>query len=127
VLFFPKSYVLVSELLVEDNVVAVKGRLNERDGSLSLFGSEITPLDVSAAEYGGKPPIQLTIPERRIDGGLVSELKRALKAHPGDTPVRLMMTGPRKSVLFELGFLVDPDHGFASEIKGMLGPGAWTA
>jgi DNA polymerase-3 subunit alpha len=127
VLFFPKSYVLVTELLVEDNVVAVKGRLNERDGALSLFGSEITPLDISAAEYGGKPPIQLTIPERRIDGGLVNELKRALKAHPGDVPVRLMMTGPRKSVLFELGFLVDPDHGFASEIKGMLGPGAWTA
>jgi DNA polymerase-3 subunit alpha len=28
-------------------------------------------------------------------------------------------------VLFELGFLVDPDNGFASDIKGMLGAGAW--
>jgi DNA polymerase-3 subunit alpha len=125
VLFFPKTYLLLSEMLVEDNVVAVKGRLNERDGALSVFGSEMQMLDISAAEYGGKPPIQLNIHERKINAQLVAELKRALKAHPGDVPVRLLMEGHSRSVLFELGFLVDPDNGFASDIKGMLGAGAW--
>ncbi|MFC5908341.1 DNA polymerase III subunit alpha [Streptacidiphilus monticola] len=127
VLFFPKTYMLLSEMLVEDNVIAVKGRLNERDGALSIFGSELQLLDISAAEYGGKPPIQLTIPERKVTEQLIAELKRALQAHPGDVPVRLMLEGHRKSVLFELGFLVDPDNGFASDIKGMLGAGAWAA
>lgn len=127
VLFFPKSYMLLAEMLVEDNVIAVKGRLNERDGALSVFGSEIQMLDISSAEHGGKPPIQLTIPERKITPELVSELKRALRAHPGDVPVRLLMEGVRQTTLFELGFLVDPENGFASEIKGMLGAGAWAA
>ncbi|WP_370115806.1 DNA polymerase III subunit alpha [Streptacidiphilus sp. MAP12-33] len=125
VLFFPKTYLLLSEMLVEDNVVAVKGRLNERDGALSIFGSEMQMLDISAAEHGGKPPIQLNIHERKINAQLVSELKRAMKAHPGDVPVRLLMEGHARTVLFELGFLVDPDNGFASDIKGMLGAGAW--
>jgi DNA polymerase-3 subunit alpha len=127
VLFFPKNYMLIQHELIEDNVVAVKGRLNERDGALSIFGSEMAPLDISAAEHGGRPPIQLNIPERKITPQLVAELRRTLRAHPGEVPVRLLLEGRAKSVLFELGFLVDPESGFASDIKGLLGPGVWAA
>jgi DNA polymerase-3 subunit alpha len=127
VLFFPKNYMLIQQELIEDNVVAVKGRLNERDGALSIFGSEMAPLDISSAELGGKPPIQLNIPERKITPQLVAELKRTMRAHPGETPVRLLLEGRMKSVLFELGFLVDAESGFASDIKGLLGPGVWAA
>jgi DNA polymerase-3 subunit alpha len=125
VLFFPKSYMLVAELLVEDNVVSLRGRLNERDGALSVFGSEIMLLDISSAEHGGKAPIQLNIPERKITPQVVAELKRTMHAHPGDVPVRLLMEGHTKNVLFELGFLVDPESGFASDVKGLLGAGVW--
>ncbi|WP_037576126.1 DNA polymerase III subunit alpha [Phaeacidiphilus oryzae] len=125
VLFFPKSYQLVSQLLVEDNVVSVRGRLNERDGALSVFGSEIQPLDVSSVENGGRPPVQLAVPETRITVPLIADLKRTLRAHPGDVPVRLLMQGRRKSVLFELGLSVDPENGLASELKTVLGPNCW--
>ncbi|MDH6132611.1 DNA polymerase-3 subunit alpha [Kitasatospora sp. MAA4] len=126
VLFFPATYNLMSEQMVEDNVVSARGRLNERDGALSIFGQELSTLDISSAEHGGKPPIKLTIQEKRITPQLTAELKRSLRAHPGDVPVRLLMKGSQKSVLFELGFMVNPDNGaFASEIKTLLGPGAW--
>ncbi|MEY9963753.1 DNA polymerase-3 subunit alpha [Streptacidiphilus sp. MAP12-16] len=126
VLFFPKNYMLIQQELIEDNVVSVRGRLNDRDGALSIFGSELAPLDISSAENGGKPPVVLTVPEPKITAPLVAELKRSLKAHPGDVPVRLRMEGRRKSTVFELGFLVNPDNGFASEIKTLLGQGAWS-
>ena len=124
VLFFPKSYILLADQLAEDNVVTVRGRLNERDGSLSIFGSEIGLLDISSAEHGGKPPVKLTAPRQQVTPELVAELKRALKAHPGDVPVRLLMTGHRKDILFELGYRISPDTEFASEIKTLLGPRA---
>jgi len=87
----------------------------------------MAPVDISSAEHGGKPPIQLNIPERKITPKLVAELKRTMRAHPGDVPVRLLMEGHAKNTLFELGFLVDPESGFASDIKGLLGPGVWAA
>jgi DNA polymerase-3 subunit alpha len=125
VLYFPKAYLLVAQELIEDNVISVRGRLNERDGAISIFGEELAPVDISSAEHGGKPPIQLNIPERKINPRLVSELRRTMRAHPGDVPVRLLMEGHQRNVLFELGFLVDPESGFASDIKGLLGPGVW--
>ncbi|MFH8384624.1 DNA polymerase III subunit alpha [Kitasatospora sp. NPDC018058] len=125
VLFFPATYNLMAEQMIEDNVISVRGRLNERDGSLSVFGQEITTLDVSSAELGTKPPVQITVPAARITPETVAELKLALQAHPGDVPVRLLTTNWDKNTLYELGFRVNPDNGLASDIKTLLGNRAW--
>ncbi|MFE7564109.1 DNA polymerase III subunit alpha [Kitasatospora sp. NPDC057500] len=125
VLFFPATYNLMAEQMVEDNVISARGRLNERDGSLSIFGQEITTLDVSSAELGTKPPVQITVPAARITPEIVAELKLALHAHPGDVPIRLLTTGWDKDTLYELGFLVNPDNGLASDIKTLLGNRSW--
>jgi DNA polymerase-3 subunit alpha len=123
-LFFAKSYTLVQHALIEDSTVAVRGRLNERDEVLSLFGSDLTELDVSAAEHGGKPPVTIVLPEHRVTPQVVNELKRTLRAHPGDTPIRVRMVGRKTTTIYELGFLINPDN-IASDIKGFLGQGAW--
>ncbi|MFD0277711.1 DNA polymerase III subunit alpha [Kitasatospora sp. NPDC127111] len=125
VLFFPATYNLMAEQMIEDNVISVRGRLNERDGSLSIFGQEITTLDVSSAELGTKPPVQITVPLGKITIETVAELKLALQAHPGDVPVRLLTTNWDKDTLYELGFLVNPGNGLASDIKTLLGNRAW--
>ncbi|MGV9268059.1 DNA polymerase III subunit alpha [Kitasatospora sp. NPDC003701] len=125
VLFFPATYNLMADQMVEDNVISARGRLNERDGSLSIFGQEITTLDVSSAELGTKPPVQITAPLGKITPAVVGELKLALQAHPGDVPVRLLTTNWDKDTLYELGFLVNPDNGLASDIKTLLGTNSW--
>ncbi|MFI9158722.1 DNA polymerase III subunit alpha [Kitasatospora aureofaciens] len=126
VLFFPATYNLMADQMIEDNVISIRGRLNERDGSLSVFGQEITTLDVSSAELGTKPPVQITVPVHRITPQMVAELKLALQAHPGDVPIRLLTTNWDKNTLYELGFRVNPDNGLASDIKTLLGNRAWT-
>ena len=55
VLFFPASYQLVQHALVEDAVVAIRGKVEDRDGTLQIFGQKLEVLDVSAAEHGGRP------------------------------------------------------------------------
>ncbi|MET8543538.1 DNA polymerase III subunit alpha [Kitasatospora sp. NPDC004799] len=125
VLFFPATYNLMAEQMIEDNVISIRGRLNERDGSLSVFGQEITTLDISSAELGTKPPVQITVPAARITPRVVAELKLALQAHPGDVPVRLLTTNWDRNTLYELGFRVNPDNGLASDIKTLLGNRAW--
>ncbi|WP_234379750.1 DNA polymerase III subunit alpha [Streptomyces caniscabiei] len=56
ILYFPATYPLVQHALTPDSVVAVQGRLSERDGNVNLVGQELAVLDISSAERSGKPP-----------------------------------------------------------------------
>ncbi|MEI5103766.1 DNA polymerase III subunit alpha [Streptomyces sp. PmtG] len=124
VLFFPAAYQLVRHALVEDDVVAVQGRIEDRDGTLNVFGGKLTVLDVSAAEHGGRPPVRLALPAHRVTADSVRELKRILAAHPGGTPVHLAVRGARKTTVYALQARVDAAS-LASEVKGAFGADAW--
>jgi DNA polymerase-3 subunit alpha len=125
VCFFPASYQLVQHALMEDSVIAVRGRINARDSGINIAGQELAELDISSAEYGGRPPVVIVLPSHRAyTKPVVDELKRILTAHPGDTPVRLRAEGRTKTVVYELGFLINPEN-IASDIKGTFGQAAW--
>ncbi|MGW9047678.1 DNA polymerase III subunit alpha [Streptomyces lydicus] len=124
VLFFPAVYQLVQQALEEDNVIAVRGRIEDRDGSLNLHGRELEVLDVSSAEAGGRAPVQLHMPAHRVNTAAIAELKRIVVAHPGDAPVHLCVRSRQKTTVYALGALVNPAT-LASDIKGTFGPEAW--
>ena len=124
VCFFPASYQLVQHALLEDSVVAVSGRINDRDGSINIAGQELTEIDISSAEHGGRPPVQLLMRAHKVNQPAVAELKRILSAHPGESPVRVRVQSPVKTTVYELGFLVNHET-IASDIKGSFGAEAW--
>jgi DNA polymerase-3 subunit alpha len=125
VLFFPKVYPLYQNELLDDACVSVRGRLNERDGAISIFGQELTPLDLTAVGQG--MPLQLMINARHINQQSVAELGRILSAHPGSRPVRLTLQEPRTKVLFDLpGHPVEYNSALISEIKTLFGPNCIT-
>ncbi|TMR41455.1 DNA polymerase III subunit alpha [Actinomadura geliboluensis] len=125
-LIFPKTYTLYGQTLAEDRVISVRGRTNVRDEVLSVYGEDIVTLDLSQAAT--EPPVVIHVHEDRLNPRLVQELKQALTAHPGRTPVHLFLHrhGP-KSVLFDLRpFQVAPGPAFYGDIKALLGPGSHT-
>ncbi|MFI5755288.1 DNA polymerase III subunit alpha [Streptomyces sp. NPDC051569] len=124
VCFFPASYQLVGHALIPDSVVSVTGRAQDRDGTMNIIAQELAELDVSSAEHGGRPPVQLVFRSHRVHEKTVKELKRILNSHRGESPVRLRVQTPDKTVVYELGFLVDP-LSVASDIKGTFGPDVW--
>jgi DNA polymerase-3 subunit alpha len=124
VCFFPASYQLVNTALIEDSVIAVRGRINARESGINIAGQELAVLDVSSAEHGGKPPVQLFLRAHKVDQPVVHELRRILRAHPGQSPVRVRVRGPQKTVVLELPFTVNSET-IASDIKGSFGPEAW--
>ncbi|MFJ9447431.1 DNA polymerase III subunit alpha [Kitasatospora sp. NPDC101235] len=124
VLFFPAVYPLVRHALAEDNAVTVHGRIEDRDGSLNLHGKELALLDLSAAEHTGGPPVRLLLPAHRITPQSVAELKRILAAHPGDTPLRLVVRDPRKTTVYGLPATVNAAT-IVSDIKAAFGAEAW--
>ncbi|WP_017608019.1 DNA polymerase III subunit alpha [Nocardiopsis xinjiangensis] len=121
VLFFPKTFPLYSEALIEDTAISVKGRLNERDGTWSMFASEMSILDISHVS-DGEPPVLLTIAEERITAEMVGDLQQVLSTHKGETPVRVRVDNPRKSRIYSLDrYSVNISPEFNGEVKSLLG------
>ncbi|WP_433176782.1 DNA polymerase III subunit alpha [Actinoallomurus sp. CA-150999] len=126
-LIFPKSHALYGEALAEDRVVSIRGRINVRDETLSIYGEEVTVLDVSQVS-DGEPPVVISLPEARVSADVVRELKRILDSHPGRAPVHLRLQPRRpgtKGLLIDLDrFRVQPEPSFFGDIKSLLGANA---
>ncbi|MFC0038399.1 DNA polymerase III subunit alpha [Actinomadura rayongensis] len=127
VLFFPKVYQLYAPSLAPDVVISVLGRMNERDGNVSIHAQEMEVLDVSAAT-GKEPPVVISVAMDRITEPTTAELKRILKAHPGDAPVHLQLRRHgRKGLLVNLEyFQVQPNPGLFGDLKSLFGAGSVT-
>jgi DNA polymerase-3 subunit alpha len=127
-LFFPKTYGQYAPELAEDVAVSVRGRVNDRDGAVSIFAQDMTILDLGAVRDSGGPPVVIALHDEKVDEKLVAELKHILQAHPGSTPVMVRMELPGGTpVLMECDFPVQPSSSFMADIKGLLGATAIAA
>ena len=122
-LIFPKTHALYGEALAEDRVVSVRGRINVRDETVSVYGEEIAVLDVSAADT--EPPVVISVQETQLNARLVEEFRRILATHPGRAPVHMRVRRHgAKSVLMDLPFQIIPEPAFYGDVKALLGADA---
>jgi DNA polymerase-3 subunit alpha len=128
---FPQTYQLYGTNLEPDLVVSVTGRIRSRgdgeDASVSFNASEIKFLDISGIQDDGREPVVISLREERVTRELVSELKRILTVHHGDTPVQLRVERLNRRIsLVELpDYAVNINNGaFAGDIKVLLGANA---
>jgi DNA polymerase III subunit alpha len=128
-LFFPKTYEQFAADLTEDAAVSVRGRINDRDGTLSIFAQDLSTLDLTAIRNASGPPVVIALHHDKITAALTAELKHILQAHPGGTQVILKMERPGGApVLIDLcDFPVQPSSSFMADIKSLLGATAIAA
>jgi DNA polymerase-3 subunit alpha len=123
-LIFPKAYTLYSQALAEDQVVSIRGRINVRDETLSIYGEEVTVLDLSSIGTDAQPPVVISLPEARVDQTLVQELRQILTSHPGTAPVHLRLQPQRpgaNGLLMRLQFQVASTPALYGDLKSLLG------
>jgi DNA polymerase-3 subunit alpha len=125
VLFFAKSYSVLSQDLIEDAAVSVKGRVNWREDKMSVFGSGLIPLDITDAELtppGEEAPFVLLCNPIKLNDEVVGELKNTLSAHRGDTPVHLKFAHKENGVTLALDdYPIKVSPAFLGEIKAIPG------
>ena len=120
VLFFPKSYALMYEDLVADSAVAIKGRVNWREERMSVFAAGVVSLDISNLDTS--PPLVLKADALKLDHAVVGELKSALVAHAGDTPLTLVLCyRDRETPLCVDNFSVTVSAALLGELKAIPG------
>jgi DNA polymerase-3 subunit alpha len=124
VLFFAKSYSVLHEDLVPDSVVTVKGRVNWREDTMSVFGSGVIPVDISDAEHNpNTAAFILRAKATDLSEENVVELKSALRAHQGTTPVEFVVVssnfGEKTYALDD--YQVDGSSALRGELRGIHG------
>ena len=123
VMIFPAVYTVCAELLDEDAVLCIRGRLDNGD-TPKLIATEVTAPDVSEATGA---PVVLDVAPQQCTPEIVAELHRLLGDHRGVVPVHLRLRGRNgRATTMKL-----PDHlcvtrstGLYAELKRVLGPDA---
>jgi DNA polymerase-3 subunit alpha len=108
-------------MLTHDAVVVVKGRVNRRDDTPSIYASDLTLPDLSEGPRG---PVVVTMDTNRATSAKVEELKSVLAAHPGSTEVHVRLSQPGRSVLMRLedSYRVQASEALFGDLKVILGP-----
>ena len=104
-LFFPKTWAQVSDKIVRDQIVVIKGRISRRDDQPSMFASEVSVPEITEARAG---PVLVSMPAARCTPPVVERLREG--SHPGTTEVQLkLVNGSRETVLrLDQGLRVRP-------------------
>ena len=124
-LFFPSAYMTVSTMLGHDVVCVVRGRLNRRDETPTIFAQELTLPDI---KEGPRGPLVVALPLARATNGVAERIKLVLGQHPGVTEVHVKLTQPGRSVLMRLDdtLRVSASPALFGDLKALLGPACLT-
>lgn len=120
VLAFSGRYDKYYELIEEDAIVLVKGRVDAKDNSRKILLEEIKPLPRSSM----KPSrVDLVLGAGRFTDELSRHIKEILLQHPGSIPVHLKIQDDSNTTTVRLGDLydVDIDSDLMAKLKSLLG------
>ena len=125
-LFFPKTYLTVQTMLTQDIVAVVRGRVNARDDSVSIYAEDLT---IPELTDGPRGPVVLTLDYARATTGRIEEVKQVLSQHPGSTDVQIKLVQPGRAVTMSVdaAYRVEPTEALIGDLKVILGARAVSA
>ena len=119
VLVFPRVMAEHGSKLADDAVVVVRGRLDSREDTLRFFANEVHPVTSTEPD----PPLRVNLGLEHQTDRLIEELKSLLTAHPGGSPVELLL-GERRVARLPEDYAVDTANGLPAELRELLGAAA---
>lgn len=124
VVFWPNTYRAAHEVLSEDAVLLVTGRLEVRDEAVKLTANKVAVPDLSEA-LGA--PVVVSFAAEQCTAAAIQRLKGVLANHAGVVPVHLEIVatdGGRR--VYQLGddLRVERRPGLFGELKAAFGPEA---
>jgi len=121
-LFLGKSYTENQNLLQPDSIVAVRGRVQERDDSVIIQGQQVRALHLTSSTDRFDGPLTLNVPEFHATADVLRALDEALGRHEGESEVRLRLTNGSVARVFALPRRVSVSTELIGEVKSVLGP-----
>ena len=123
VVAFNSVYAQARDLLVQDGVLIVKGRVDHKQ----MGETKLVALEISAFEaMPERKEVRLKVDARIAAAGVIRELAAVVKDFPGEAPVLLDLVTSNGPKVMELGpgYRVKPVPDFFAEVKALLGEAA---
>jgi len=120
VVVFNSTYAAARELLVEDAVLVVKGRVDHKQqGETKLVALEVTRFEATPE----RREVRLKVDARSAPAGVIRDLAGLVRDFPGEAPVYVDLVTSLGSKLLELGpeYRVDPQPDFFASVRHLLG------
>ena len=120
VVVFNSTYAAARELLVEDAVLVVKGRIDHKQqGETKLVALEVSRFEAVPE----RREVRLKVDARSAPAGVIRELAGVVRDFPGEAPVYVDLVTSLGSKLLELGpeYRVDPQPDFFASVRHLLG------
>ncbi|HJQ01628.1 MAG TPA: DNA polymerase III subunit alpha [Jatrophihabitans sp.] len=121
VLFFPAAYAQVGMQIAEDAIVVISGRLDGREETIRIIGSDITVPDLTKGQDG---PLRLAMNEDQCTEAVTTNLREILGSHQGTTPVEIHLTFGQRLKYTLPSYAVTPSQALTSDLKALLGQSA---
>ena len=121
VMVWPNTFTKFATLLNDDAILLMKVRIEKRDDEGPRVAAlEVSVPDISAAYTG---PVNVYIPESRVNAAVMDSLRQILSAHPGTTEVHLTVVQVDKfvSVKTDDKLRVAPSPSLFADLKALLG------
>jgi DNA polymerase III subunit alpha len=121
VVFWPTIHRAAHEIIAEDAVLVVTGRLEVRDGAVKLAADRVSAPDLTEA-LGA--PVLVTFDARQCTAEAIARLRDVLRGHPGAVPVELRVRdqdGAETSYKLGDDLRVERRDGLFGELKATFG------
>jgi len=121
VMVWHNTFTKFATLLNDDAILLMKVKIDKRDDEAPRVAAlEISVPDISSS-YSG--PVNVYIPETRVNAAVMDSLRQILSAHPGTTEVHLTVVQTDKfvSVKTDDKLRVAPSPSLFADLKALLG------
>jgi DNA polymerase-3 subunit alpha len=115
------QYEKLGHLLNQDSIVLMKVRVDGGDeGRQRISAFEIMVPDLGQAKSG---PVEIYIPQSRVNPGMMDSLRQILSSHPGTLPVHLTVVMPdrQQAIRLDDGLRVSANGALYGDLKALLG------
>ena len=122
VVVFNSVYAAARELLLVDEVLVVKARIDHKEGETKLIALEVAGFEATPE----RKEVRLKLDARKAGAGIIRELAAVVKDFPGEAPVVLDLVTSEGPRTFQFGsdYKVKPEPDFFAEVKALLGEAA---
>jgi DNA polymerase III subunit alpha len=117
VMVFPRTMQECGYALVDDAIVSVRARVDDREDVPKLIAMDIKRLEINLE--GSGPPIRIQLPDSGVRAERINELRDTLRSHPGDSEVFVHFGNQILRLPSE--FRVDPSSRLIAELRVLLG------
>ncbi|NKB68017.1 MAG: DNA polymerase III subunit alpha [Candidatus Latescibacteria bacterium] len=122
VAFFSEAYAAHSQLLQQDQVILVEGRITSRNGRMSIQAEKASPMDQARDRL--TKAVNLLLPYEDVESDVLSQLRQLCERYEGECELRLHLQngGEKDAIVRSRTLRVTPCDELLSEVDALIGP-----